>query len=241
MPAAGARVLTDSAKIQPKDGIMTRMNTSTRIIAALVLSGCAAPTFAQVYQSSYPTVRPVQWFIDAGGSITQNQTGDFFDNGWSVGTGVNFRPDPTQPFSLRAEVNYNRFNATPEFIYLNEQADQTPIDHGSMQTVTGFVDGVVEAPLNPWMHVYATGGVGVGYRRIELSQNGEFFCDVLCGPFGRNNLVASDDSTHFAWNAGLGLDFALPAGQSLFVEARYERIETQQPTEYIPIRFGIRF
>jgi hypothetical protein len=37
------------------------------------------------------------------------------------------------------------------------------------------------------------------------------------------------------------VDFALPAGQSWFVEARYERIETQEPTEFIPIRFGLRF
>jgi hypothetical protein len=53
--------------------------------------------------------------------------------------------------------------------------------------------------------------------------------------------VAASDDTRFAWNAGLGVDFALPGGQSWFVEARYERIETQEPTEYIPIRFGLRF
>lgn len=221
---------------------MTPMKSNIAILAALVLSAATAPGFAQVYQSSYPQ-RPVQWFIDAGGSVTQNQTGDFFDNGWSIGTGLNFRPDPAQPFSLRAEVNYNRFEATGEFISLNEQADQTPIDHGSMQTVTGFVDAVLDAPLNPWMRLYALGGVGLGYRRIELTQNGDFFCNsFLCGPgFGRNTLVASDDTTHFAWNAGLGLDFPLPAGQSWFVEARYERIETVGATEFVPIRIGIRF
>ena len=56
-----------------------------------------------------------------------------------------------------------------------------------------------------------------------------------------SNTVASQDTTRFAWNAGVGVDFALPAGQSWFVEARYERIETQEPTEFIPIRFGLRF
>ncbi len=101
---------------------------------------------------------------------------------------------------------------------------------------------MLQAPLNPWVRFYALGGVGIGYRRLELTQNG-FFCDAFfCGSgFGRDTLVASDDSTHFAWNAGAGLDFPLPGGQSWFVEARYERIETLGPTELIPIRFGFRF
>jgi hypothetical protein len=59
--------------------------------------------------------------------------------------------------------------------------------------------------------------------------------------FGHDTLVASSDSTHFAWNAGAGMDFPVPSGQSWFVEARYERIETQAPTELVPIRFGFRF
>ena len=110
-----------------------------------------------------------------------------------------------------------------------------------MQTVTGFADAVLRTPINPWVHVYALGGVGVGYRRIELTQNG-FFCDTFfCGPGGGRDIVASSDVTKFAWNAGAGIDFALPGGQSWFVEARYERIETDTPTEFIPIRVGFRF
>ena len=54
-------------------------------------------------------------------------------------------------------------------------------------------------------------------------------------------MIASQDSTHFAWNAGAGINFPLPYGHSWFIEARYERIETQEPTEYIPIRVGYRF
>jgi opacity protein-like surface antigen len=236
MPAADTRAPMDSAKIQLKDGMMKAMKTPTRMLAPLVLLGCSAPTFAQVYQSQYGD-RPVQWYLDAGGSITQNQTADNFDNGWSVGTGVSFRPDPTQPFSLRAEVNYNRFEGTNLFVSQSQYAND-----GNMQTVTGFVDGVFDVPLNPWFRFYATGGVGLGYRRLELTQNG-FFCNsFFCGPgYGSNNLVASSDTTHFAWNAGAGINFALPYGQSWFIEARYERIETQEPTEYIPIRFGFRF
>jgi opacity protein-like surface antigen len=235
----------DSAKIQSKDGMMKRMESYLRVLApVLVLSGFAAPALAQVYPNSYPyaAVRPVQWYLDGGASITQGATGNDFDNGWTIGTGVMFRPDPGQPFALRVELNYARSEATGDFIARNEAATNTPIDYGSLQTFTGFVDGVLEAPVSRWARFYATGGVGLGYRRIELTQNG-FFCDpYFCGSgFGHNNLVASSDNTRFAWNAGAGVDFALPAGQSWFIEARYERIDTNGATELIPIRFGFRF
>ena len=221
---------------------MKSMKSYLRALApVLVLSGFAAPALAQMYQyPAYPAQRPVQWFFDGGASLTQGTTGNDFDNGWTIGTGVMFRPDPAQPFALRVEVNYARSEATGEFIAANEIATNTPIDHGSLQTVTGFFDGIVEAPLSPWARLYATAGVGVGYQRIELTQNG-FFCDpFFCGGFG-HNLVASSDTTHFAWNAGAGVNFALPGGQSWFIEARYERIETQGPTEFVPIRVGLRF
>jgi opacity protein-like surface antigen len=221
---------------------MIDMKSYLRAAAALLLLGCTQAALAQVYQyPAYPPARPVQWYLDGGASITQGETADDFDNGWTIGTGVLVRPDPTQPFALRFDLNYARSEATGQFIAANEAATDTPIDHGSMQTVSGFVGPMVEAPLNPWMRLYATGGVGLGYRRIELTQNG-FFCDpFFCGGGFGHALVASSDSTHFAWNAGGGIDFALPGGMSWFLEARYERIATQGPTELVPIRVGIRF
>jgi opacity protein-like surface antigen len=219
---------------------MQPMKPYIRILAPLSLLGCGAPAFAQVYQ--YPPARPLQWFIDGGASIPQGRTADFLDSGWSIGTGFTLRPVPGQPFMLRADLNYSRFSATNQLISLGQAVNQTQVDNGSGQTVTAFLNGVLEAPVSAWTRFYVTGGVGLGYRRIELTQNG-FLCDpFFCGSgVGSNAVVASEATTRFAWNAGVGVDFALPAGQSWFVEARYERIETQEPTEFIPIRFGLRF
>jgi opacity protein-like surface antigen len=220
---------------------MRTMKTMLRVLAPLMLAGVAAPALAQTYQYSYPADRPVQFFMDGGASITQGDAAYDFDNGFTFGGGVNIMPQPGVPLGLRFELNYARSWATNGFINANEAATGTPIDDGSMQTVTGFADGVLRTPINPWVHVYALGGVGLGYRRIELTQNG-FFCDAFfCGPGGGRTIVASSDVTRFAWNAGAGVDFALPNGQSWFVEARYERIETNTPTEFIPIRVGFRF
>src|SRR5947207_1463414 len=217
---------------------------SAGVFAAVALLACSAPALAQTYQypARYTAARPVQWFIDGGASITQGPTGNDFDNGWTFGTGVILRPDAPGPFALRFDLTYSRSDATSRFLALNEAATGTPIDYGTMQTVSGFVDGVLEAPFNSWLHFYGTGGAGLAWRRIELTQNG-FYCDpFFCTPgFGANTLVASTDDTRFAWHAGAGVSFLLPRGQSWFVEARYERIETPQPTEFIPIRFGFRF
>jgi len=218
---------------------MQHMKPYLRLLALLALLAGGAPAFAQAYQ--YPAARPLQWFIDGGGSITAGTTADFLDSGWSIGTGFTLRPVPGQPFMLRADLNYNRFSGTNQLISLGQAVNQTPVDNGYGQTVTAFLNGVLEAPVSPWMRFYLTAGVGLGYRRIELTQNGFVCSPFFCGPGYGGNAVAASDDTRFAWNAGLGVDFALPRGQSWFVEARYERIETREPTEYIPIRFGLRF
>ena len=218
------------------------MKTMLQIGApVLLLAGFTAPALAQNYQYAYPAQRPVQFFVQGGASITEGGAASDFDNGYTFGAGVNIVPQPGAPFGLRFEANYSRSDATNSFINANEAATGVPIDHGSMQTITGFADGVLRTPINPWVHVYALGGVGLGYRRIELTQNG-FFCDAFfCGPGGGRNIVASSDVTKFAWNVGAGIDFALPGGQSWFIESRYERIETDPSTEFIPIRVGFRF
>jgi opacity protein-like surface antigen len=228
--------------------MMHAMKARLRPLAPLavltVLSAFAVPAFAQQY-APYPGYygygeRPVQWFIQGGASITEGDAAADFDNGFTFGGGVNIVPQPGVPFGLRFEVNYARSDATSSFINANEAATGTSIDQGTMQTLTGFADAVMRAPINPYVHVYGLAGVGVGYRRIELTQNG-FFCDVFFCGGGGHDVVASSEVTRFAWNAGAGVDFALPGGRSWFVEARYERIETNTPTEFIPIRVGMRF
>jgi hypothetical protein len=109
------------------------------IATSALLLGCAAPICTQsCYPYQYPGPAPVQWFIDAGGSITENQTADFFDNGWTVGGGISFSPYPGQPFMLRADLHYSRFDATNELLALNQAVTQAPIDNGTMQTLTGL-------------------------------------------------------------------------------------------------------
>lgn len=219
---------------------MERMNTRTRILAALALVGCvagAAPAFAQGYYRSQPADRPVQWFVNGGAAITESDTNTNFNDGWTFGGGVNIKPAPG-PFMLRLDLNYSYFGASDQLIAANPTAN-----YGYMETLTGFADGVLEMPVNPWTRFYVMAGPGFGWRGVYLTNAGVYCTPYFCGPgYGAGALVARDTSTNFAWNAGVGVDFALPGGQSWFLEARYERLDTSPaPTEFIPLRVGFRF
>src|SRR5204862_7989390 len=174
-----------------------RFLASLGVFAAVALLACSAPALARTSRcpACYPAARPVQWCIDGGASITQGPTGNDFDNGWTFGTGVILRPDAPGPFALRFDLTYSRSDATSQFLALNEAATGTPIDYGTMQTVSGFVDGVLEAPFNSWVHFYGTGGAGLAWRRIELTQNRLYRHPFFCTPgFRRKPLVDRADA-----------------------------------------------
>jgi opacity protein-like surface antigen len=224
------------------------MKTYIGVLGAALLTQVSAQALAQTYQS-FPPERPVQWHIEAGYSVTSGRTADFLKNGWTIGTGLTWRPVAGSPFAIRGDLNYSRFNATNELLNLGAIANQTQIDDGTGDVVGLDVDGVYEVPFGPHVRGYVLAGVGVDYRRIELTQRvlvGGYVCDPwwgFCEPgyFPGDVLVDRQETTRFAWNGGVGLEFPLYGGQSWFIEARYIRMETRQPTEFIPIRVGLRF
>ncbi|HEY8053259.1 MAG TPA: outer membrane beta-barrel protein [Steroidobacteraceae bacterium] len=221
------------------------MRTYLRLLAPLALLGACAPALAQRYQVQ---PLPVQWYVDVGPSLTTGTTSDFLQDGWTLGTGFTVSPDPSGPFAIRTNFQYSRFNATNALLTQGAQANQTQIDDGYGQVLSADVDAVLRFPVSPYTHFYVMAGGGIAHRTIDLTQNvvsGGLACDGwygFCGAYPAGSVVvASDSQTHATWNAGAGFDFGLPGGQSWFVEARYEEIETAQPTQFIPIRVGLRF
>ncbi len=220
-------------------------------VSALALAGLTAEAEAQGYGYGYQDsggYRPIQWHIDGGYGITTGRTADYLDSGWTIGTGVTIRPAPG-PFSLRADLAFSRFGATNQLISLGETQNQTHIDDGFGDMVNFDLDAVLDIPLGPYARGYLMAGAGGAYRRIDLTQTvgfGGYFCDPwygYCGVgFGPGDvLVQREETTRFAWNAGVGVEFPLYRGQSWFIEARYTRMETPVPTEFIPVRVGFRF
>lgn len=219
-------------------------------LGMLLLLGAWAKAPAQdYYERYYGPQEHVHWHLDAGYAATSGQISQFLDDGWTFGGGLSWQPDFSSPFALRADLNYSRFNATRKLIAINQAFNQTQIDDGFGEIVGLDVDGEYKAPLTPYITAFALAGIGVAHRHIALTQTvafGDYFCDPWFGycDYGLvpgQEVVASDNTTGFSWNAGLGLDFALRNGQTFFVEARFTRIQTTQPTDFVPIRVGLRF
>jgi opacity protein-like surface antigen len=219
-------------------------------LAGLLMLGAAAQAPAQRYvERYYGPEEHVHWHIDTGYAATTGQITDALDGGWTLGGGLTWQPDFSSPLALRADLDYSRFDATRQLIGINQALDQTQIDDGYGEIVDLAVDGEYRLPLSPYLTGFAVAGVGVAHRRIALTQTvpvGGYFCDPWFGycDFGLvagDEVVASDNTTDFAWNAGLGLDFALGGGETFFVEARFTRMQTSPPTDFVPIRVGLRF
>lgn len=219
-------------------------------LGAVLLLGVCAEAPAQSYSERYyQPEQHVHWHIDTGYDATTGQISDFLDGGWTIGGGFTWQPDFSSPLALRTDLNYTRFEATRQLIGVNEAVDQTEIDDGYGEILDLAVDGEYRMPLTPYLTGFAVAGVGVAHRRITLTQTvavGDYACDYWFGycEFGLvpgDVVVARENTTQFAWNAGLGLDFALGGGESFFVEARFTRMQTAQPTDFVPIRVGLRF
>ena len=219
-------------------------------LAAALLLGVMGRASAQTYyEQTFAPQSSVHWHMQLGYSPTVGPTSQYFQGGLTFGGGLTWQPRADQPFALRADLEYTQFNATRNLIALNEQADQIEIDHGYGEVFGLSVDGEYRLRLAPAVSGFALAGVGVDHMRIALTQTvafGSYLCDPWFGycSYGLvpgDVAVASGDTTRFSWNAGVGVDFALRNGQTFFVEARYQRIQTTQPTEFVPLTVGLRF
>ncbi len=194
------------------------------------------------------TQGPFTWHIAGGYSATSGETHDYLDDGWIAKGGVTWKPRPDVPLALRLDGHYSNYDATDELIDLGSAATRTRIDDGEGSTLGLDLNGVFDFPLGARARGYLTAGVGVDRRRIDLTQTVLFrgvFCDPWWGFCGRgvipgDVIVSRDTTTRLAWNGGFGVEFPLSRG-NLFVEATYHRIETERPTEYIPVVVGLRF
>jgi opacity protein-like surface antigen len=219
------------------------MRVSGAVCLAIASVVCASQALSQ-------DARPVQWHFNAGYSLTNGTTSDYLDDGWIVGGGVTWNLRPDSPFALRGDLTYSRYDATQELINLAESAgSEVRIDDGDGSIWGLTVNGVYNIPFNARFRGYLTAGIGGYYRKVELTQTAlisGIYCDPWWG-FCYPALVAGDvivqdqTTTKFGWNAGLGVEFPMGGGGAIFIDARYQRIETQEPTEFIPIQIGYRF
>jgi opacity protein-like surface antigen len=213
------------------------------LLAAASALACSTPTLAQD-----PVDRPLTWHLAAGFSPTVGRANRYFDNGWIFSGGLDWRPRPDLPLTLRLDGHYSAYDATNELIEVGSAVTRTRIDDGDGSTLGADLNAIYDIPFGHRLRAYISAGAGVDRRRIDLTQTA-LFNGVVCDPFwglcgvgvvAGDVLVARDSTTRFAWNAGLGIEIPTRSG-TWFVDARYRQIETEAPMAYVPIQVGLRF
>jgi opacity protein-like surface antigen len=174
-------------------------------------------------------------------------TSDYFQGGYSFGAGFSVSPYADAPLEFSFDLNYSQHNASTQLINAGQQATNIQINDGTGQFWSGTANVAYRFPLAYGVHGYGIAGIGAYHARVDLTQvvpYGDYYCDPFydfCyGGFG-NAVVSSNSVTKFGWNAGVGVEFLLPYGNSWFIETRYHRISTSTPIEYLPIEIGYRF
>ena len=180
----------------------------------------------------------------AGFSVPTERTGSNLNTGWNFDLRGGY--NATERLLLDLDFTYNRSNLNRAALARVGQ----PGGHATTWSLT----------FNPMYRffpqhrtdVYVTGGYGLYYRNVSLTQpvtGVEFFCDPFfgfCEPVlaTLNQVVASFTTYKGGFNAGTGLEFRVGSGRwKVFSEARYSRMFTTHGDDLtlIPVTFGIRW
>jgi opacity protein-like surface antigen len=190
----------------------------------------------------------LHWHVMGGYSEPVGSTRDYLQGGYLFGGGFSVTPSRDSPLDLRFDLSYSEHQASNYLLNLGQQAANTEVDNGTGAFWSGTGNLVYHIPLAYGVRAYGIAGAGVYHARVELTQydpyGGYYYCDPFsgfCGGTSGDLLVSSSGVTKFGWNAGVGVEFALPYGNAWFIEARYHRINTGTPIEYVPITVGYRF
>jgi hypothetical protein len=219
------------------------MSRSTLTPCLLVAGLLAAASTVQAQES------PVHWYVLGGYSDTVGSTSNFLQGGYILGGGFSVSPAWLNPLEMRFDLSYSEHNASIALLNAGQQATNQPIDSGTGSILSGTANLVYHIPLGHGVRGYGIAGAGAYYTRIELDQVVPVYGGYGFGygygygygyGFGEAQ-VAAHGATNFGWNAGVGLDIALPYGHSWFVEARYHRINSSSSIQYFPIEIGFRF
>ena len=188
-----------------------------RAFAHAALSAAAVALTAAAAAAQAP-INPFSFGVSAGAAVPTGDGSDNFNTGYSVDGIIALRV-PALPVSFRGEVGYTRFGV-----------DDAPsgVD-GNFRIISGVANVVLAFPAGPTAVVrpYLIGGVGAYNGRGSVSSG--------------STTINGESDTRLGLNGGIGIEIPL-SGITGFGEVRYTSIFTEGThTNYVPIRFGIRF
>ena len=168
----------------------------------------------------------------AGGALSIPQSPDGFKDGFKTGyhgmLGLGFNVAPSMQLIAKAELHSFKVDFTEDMAGYS----------GGTNKMWMFGGDVKFSPSIPAMPVkaYALGGLGVAnIKQSEFEGPASLSLSIL-------NEMVSEDITKMYWNVGAGVELPTGPKLSLFAQARYVQIQTEnEASSFIPITLGFKF
>ena len=179
------------------------------------------------------------------------------DDAFYIKGGAMLWPD-TWPVGLEFTASWQEHDFKRSFInHINDEIDNSPppsstgdIDGGDVE-IWSIETNVVWGPKTGGMvGFYVTGGIGIDFLEAKITTTGLVYYPPVGGIYwcvpggaGPGTIIKGRETTEeFSYNAGIGIDFELSSGTTLYLEASYHSADTDRAsTDFIPIVFGVRF
>jgi hypothetical protein len=238
--------------------VMSIRRKSGRFLGAICCGAVGALLCMTASAGGRPDGELRNWFgeFSGGWTFTESSASSLLDDDLMLSGGALLWP-ADWPIGLRFELGYAKLDVSSDAIRLiNDQIALDPdnagqIDSGDVRTWGLAINGVW-GPGQSSNGLYLTAGVGAYYMKGRLASTGLVYYPPFCDPwfwwacvpggFGPGSVVqASDSTTRFGWNAGLGYSVAMGGGQ-LYLEAKYSRIDTpSSDLAFVPVTVGYRW
>jgi len=196
---------------------------------------------ARAHSQKQPAECPIAWRVVAGVSVAARTTARYIEDGWMLSGAQQRGPQPDGPLALQDEMHNSDYGATSKLARPGSSlwAHARGLD----------VNGLYRIPLARRGREYLATGIGEHYRKVRLAETvliGLSYCgpwrgNGYAGVFSVQGIAQRISTWHFAWNVDFGVAFLLSYVVAWVVDMRHhQRMNTDTPTQFSPIRVGLR-
>jgi len=184
-------------------------------------------------------VAPFTFAVGAGYTNALGSSGRYLDNGWNLqaGGGYNF----TSRFSAMLDFNFNSMGINSATL------SNLGAPGGDVRVMSFTVDPLLHVVRKGPVDLYLVGGGGLYHRYDQLTAPSVTFAPIVTplgffnAPVAGETVLSSYSINKPGFDAGAGISLGTRWNAKFYAEARYNRMFTSVPTDYIPVTFGVRW
>jgi len=208
---------------------------TTALISIFLIPATANAQFTGTFKDWYG-------HIAAGYSTAQGDMADIADDGWNFSGGATYYPQEWL-VGISMGLDFEQFDLSREVLDAFDATD------GDLD-IRAFTTGLTWSPrLKGPVGFYINGGIGAYYLKGRLKEPA-VLCGPVCPPYSwwcypgcypGDVTTDSISETKFGYNIGVGITLRTGQTSTVYLEVKYNRIETEVVTEYMPVLLGFRW